>query len=118
MLIWCPIFLKVSAIYRKATCEMAHTIIRKKIGMPKAVISVSVPPKPVVIEPKESPKPVEIKKKKKEKNMDAEKIRKAEELSGVDPSMVKVLKKEKGLIERTESSKIILTEDNRQVLND
>ena len=50
--------------------------------------------------------------------MDAEKIRKAEELSGVDPSMVKVLKKEKGLIERTESSKIILTEDNRQVLND
>lgn len=118
MLIWCPIFLKVSAIYRKATCEMAHTIIRKKIGLPKAVISVSEPPKPVVIEPKESPKPVEIKKKKKEKNMDAEKIRKAEELSGVDPSMVKVLKKEKGLIERTESSKIILTEDNRQVLND
>lgn len=31
---------------------------------------------------------------------------------------VKVVKKEKGLIERTESSKIILTEDNRQVLND
>lgn len=31
---------------------------------------------------------------------------------------VKVVKKERGLIERTESSKIILTEDNRQVLND
>ena len=31
---------------------------------------------------------------------------------------VKVVKKDKGLIERTESSKIILTEDNRQVLND
>lgn len=31
---------------------------------------------------------------------------------------VKVIKKDKGLIERTESSKIILTEDNRQVLND
>lgn len=31
---------------------------------------------------------------------------------------VKVIKKEKGLIERTESSKIVLTEDNRQVLND
>ena len=30
----------------------------------------------------------------------------------------KVIKKEKGLIERTESSKIILTEDNRQLLND
>ena len=31
---------------------------------------------------------------------------------------VKVVKKDKGLIERTESSKIVLTEDNRQVLND
>ena len=31
---------------------------------------------------------------------------------------VKRVKKERGLIERTESSKIILTEDNRQVLND
>ena len=30
----------------------------------------------------------------------------------------KVLKKDKGLIERTESSKIILTEDNKQILND
>lgn len=31
---------------------------------------------------------------------------------------VKVLKKDKSLIERTESSKIIITEDNRQLLND
>lgn len=31
---------------------------------------------------------------------------------------VKIVKKDRGLIERTESSKIILTEDNRQVLND
>lgn len=34
------------------------------------------------------------------------------------PKQVKVVKKDKGLIERTESSKIILTEDNRQVLTD
>lgn len=34
------------------------------------------------------------------------------------PADIKVLKKDKGLIERTESSKIILTEDNRQVLTD
>lgn len=34
------------------------------------------------------------------------------------PREVKVVKKDKGLIERTESSKIVLTEDNRQVLND
>ena len=50
--------------------------------------------------------------------MDVEKLKKAEELSGIDASQVKVVKKEKGLIERTESSKIILTEDNRQILND
>lgn len=30
----------------------------------------------------------------------------------------KIVKKDRGLIERCESSKIILTEDNRQVLND
>ena len=35
-----------------------------------------------------------------------------------NPQEVKVIKKDKGLIERTESSKIVLTEDNRQVLND
>lgn len=34
------------------------------------------------------------------------------------PKQVKVVKKDRGLIERTESSKIVLTEDNRQVLND
>ena len=101
---------------KKWLTKMAHTIIRRKIGLAKAVIPVSEPPKVVV--PEESPKPTEIKKRKKEKTMDAEKIRKAEELFGVDPTQVKVVKKEKGLIERTESSKIILTEDNRQILND
>ena len=102
---------------KKWLTKMAHTIIRRKIGLAKAVIPVSEPPKVVV--PEESPKPMEIKKRKKEKTMDAaEKIRKAEELFGVDPTQVKVVKKEKGLIERTESSKIILTEDNRQILND
>ena len=31
---------------------------------------------------------------------------------------VKVDKKDKGIIERTENSKIVLTEDNKMVLND
>ena len=39
-------------------------------------------------------------------------------VTGDKPYHVKVVKKDKGLIERTESSKIVLTEDNRQVLND
>ena len=40
-------------------------------------------------------------------------------LSGTDhPASVKRVKKDKGLIERTESSKTILTEDNKELLND
>ena len=41
-------------------------------------------------------------------------------LSGTDvaASPIKRVKKDKGLIERTESSKTILTEDNKELLND
>ena len=40
-------------------------------------------------------------------------------LSGADQAApVKRVKKDKGLIERTESSKTILTEDNKELLND
>ena len=59
------------------------------------------------------------KQEKKEETMD-EKVNKAEEIMNnmKAANHVKVVKKDKGLIERTESSKIVLTEDNRQVLND
>lgn len=54
--------------------------------------------------------------------MDKNKLEQAEEivnaLSGVDPNQIKRIKSDMGLIERTQSSKIILTEDNRQILND
>lgn len=47
-----------------------------------------------------------------------DKIKQVEDtLVSMEPS-VKVVKSDKGLIERTESSKIILTEDNRQLLVD
>ena len=57
---------------------------------------------------------------KKNKEAMDEKVNKAEEIMNNMKSAnhVKVVKKDKGLIERTESSKIVLTEDNRQVLND
>ena len=57
--------------------------------------------------------------KKNEETMD-ERVNKAEEIMNnmKAANHVKVVKKDKGLIERTESSKIVLTEDNRQVLND
>ena len=54
--------------------------------------------------------------------MDANKMKQAEELvnalSGIDPSRINTVKNNCGLIERTETSKVILTEDNRQILND
>ena len=66
---------------------------------------------------------VEEKKNKKEKKnnedmINEEQISAAETQANNLGSGVKVVKKDRGLIERTESSKIILTEDNRQVLND
>lgn len=47
-----------------------------------------------------------------------EQISTAENIVDTMETPVKVVKKDRGLIERCESSKIILTEDNRQVLND
>ena len=49
-----------------------------------------------------------------------ERIEKIEAIMGVKAPKrkVKVEKKDKGLIERTENSTILLTEDNKMVLND
>lgn len=55
----------------------------------------------------------------KNEDMTTEQIERAENLTKeLGKQKVKVIKKEKGLIERTESEKIVLTEDNRQVLTD
>ena len=65
---------------------------------------------------------VNVEKNKKAKTTEKmdEKVNKAEQIMNnmKAANHVKVVKKDKGLIERTESSKIVLTEDNRQVLND
>lgn len=58
------------------------------------------------------------KNKKTENIMTEEQMRKAMEMADEFNPQVKMVKKDRGLIERTESSKIVLTEDNRQVLND
>lgn len=54
--------------------------------------------------------------------MDENRMKQAESLvnalCGLEPSSVKRIKNDMGLIERTESSKVVLTEDNRQILND
>lgn len=56
-------------------------------------------------------------KKEKENMTNEEKIQEIENII-LDEKPVKKIKKEKGLIERTESSKTILTEDNKQLLMD
>jgi hypothetical protein len=48
----------------------------------------------------------------------SEKIEMAQNVLNETPSKFKRVKKDKGLIERTESSKTILTEDNKELLND
>ena len=58
------------------------------------------------------------KKKSKEDMIDINKINDIEAVAEKLQPEVKVVKADRGLIERTESSKIIITEDNRQVLND
>ena len=77
----------------------------------------------VKVYPSDTQKPVvkENKKKVNEQVMTtSEKIAMAQNvLSGADQAAsVKRVKRDKGLIERTESSKTILTEDNKELLND
>ena len=68
----------------------------------------------------EEPEKVKENKKKnrKEAMIDKDKITEIEAAVRDMQPEVKVVKKDRGLIERTESSKIIITEDNRQVLID
>lgn len=110
---------------------MALQFIKKRIK--KAPIIRQVPQllkqeeETVVVMPKEENTEVEeikpIKTKNNKKNRKEDMINK-DQITAIEAAMekmqpeVKVVKKDRGLIERTESSKIIITEDNRQVLND
>lgn len=75
-----------------------------------------------IIQPKVDKKETieENKKIKKDKEMADERLEKIENIIGskAPKRKVKVEKKDKGLIERTENSTILLTEDNKMVLND
>jgi hypothetical protein len=95
---------------------MRQRFIRKYILKPeKKAKLVTVP----VEEPKKAPKkPVSNNKKsKKEEAMNIDQIEQlASELTAEQTT--KRIKKDKGLIERTESSKVLITEDNKQLLVD
>lgn len=90
-------------------------IIKMKSIGPKFPI-IPAERKPEVIE--KTPAVVKNKKNKKAEKMTEEQMEKAMAMADEINPQVKIVKKDRGLIERTESSKIVLTEDNRQVLND
>lgn len=94
--------------------------IRKYFKRNNRVSHIIESPKPVVVEQTKEKGEKKNNKQKKE-DMTLEQIEQVEALAqnlNDVPQKVKVVKKDRGLIERTESSKIVLTEDNRQVLND
>lgn len=97
--------------------------------MPKRFIKKNVKrvyARPYIKKKEEPVKPVEKakatpKKIQEENNMNTEALNQAEDiLNKLDSQKpkVKVVKKEKGLIEKTETENIIITEDNRRVLTD
>ena len=88
----------------------------KKVNPPQKV---KIVPVEIKEEKVEDDAIIENKKTKKNKTMKLEEIAKAEELvNDINKSNEKIIKKYRGLIERTEAKKVILTEDNRQVLTD
>lgn len=108
---------------------MGIQFIKKRIRKRPTVVISSVQqvedkinlPQEEKIEAEKNEKPTKIKNNKKNRKEDM--INK-DQITAIEAAIenmqpeVKVVKKDRGLIERTESSKIIITEDNRQVLND
>ena len=96
-----------------------YTAILNNMITEKEEVSLSIPQKDNIdIVTGEQKKEKKNNKKNKDAMFDKDKISEIENVINNMQPEVKVIKKDKGLIERTESSKIIITEDNRQVLND
>lgn len=98
--------------------RFVHKRLKKNYTVPK--ISVSKPEAKKHEEQKGDvvAKPKNKKVKKTKDMLTVEQVTAAEEAVEAIAPEVKRVKQDRGLIERTESSKIILTEDNRQVLTD
>lgn len=100
---------------------MAIQFVHKRFSKRQPLPVVSAPVQPKVEEKKVEEQKEVVKNKKSKKSIDMNTV---EQVSAAEAAMeeiapvVKHVKKDRSLIERTESSKIILAEDNRQVLND
>lgn len=82
---------------------------------PNSIVKHVIQPKVDNIETNEENKEIKT-----DKEMADERLEKIESIIGTKAPKrkVKIEKKDKGLIERTENSTILLTEDNKMVLND
>lgn len=118
---------RLKPIYLKQQPKTLEVAIVKEQPKEVKVVEKRLLPKPKgevaqVEEKTEAPKKKRQNKKTNKKNDMADpKLKEVEELldkAGVPERKVKIEKKEKGLFERTENSTILLTEDNKMVLND
>ena len=102
--------------HKKYVRQFPNSIV-KHIIQPKVDKKETIEENKVIEEDKEVKENKEVKK---DKKMADERLEKIEKIIGskAPKRKVKVEKKDKGLIERTENSTILLTEDNKMVLND
>lgn len=102
--------------HKKYVRQFPNSIV-KHIIQPKVDKKETIEENKVIEEDKEVKENKELKK---DKKMADERLEKIEKIIGskAPKRKVKVEKKDKGLIERTENSTILLTEDNKMVLND
>ena len=102
--------------HKKYVRQFPNSIV-KHIIQPKVDKKETIEENKVIEEDKEVKENKEVKK---DKEMADERLEKIEKIIGskAPKRKVKVEKKDKGLIERTENSTILLTEDNKMVLND
>lgn len=102
--------------HKKYVRQFPNSIV-KHIIQPKVDKKETIEEDKVIEEDKEVKENKELKK---DKKMADERLEKIEKIIGskAPKRKVKVEKKDKGLIERTENSTILLTEDNKMVLND
>lgn len=102
--------------HKKYVRQFPNSIV-KHIIQPKVDKKETIEENKVIEVDKEVKENKEVKK---DKKMADERLEKIEKIIGskAPKRKVKVEKKDKGLIERTENSTILLTEDNKMVLND
>lgn len=107
--------------HRKVVRQIPNNRLKKvEFELPKRDKMIEAPKQEEKVELPKEEKITENKEVKKDTEMADERLEKIEKIVGAKAPKrtVKREKKEKGLIERTDNSTILLTEDNKMLLND